>query len=159
MGERSAAKRRLRPTRPIRAGSCTARIVERRKGPRPQRVLIVDDSTDIRDLWRVWLTFWGFQVEEARNGFEGIQKAALNVPDLVLMDMWMPGLDGVEAMKLLKADARTAHVPVLAVSAQSELPDAATVAAAGADAFIPKPCDPDLLLDHIRSAMRRRQLS
>ena len=71
------------------------------------------------------------------------------------MDLWMPVLGGVEAMKHLKSDSRTAHVPVLALSAQSYTPDAETAVAAGAAVFIPKPCDPDLLLEHIRAAMSR----
>jgi len=118
-------------------------------------VLIVDDSPDIRELWRLWLTFWGFAVEEARNGSEALEKATAATPDLVLMDLWMPVLDGMEALKRLKSDTRTARVPVLALSAQSDAPDPSAVVRAGADAFVAKPCDPDLLLEHIRSAMRR----
>jgi len=129
--------------------------VDRRTSRRPQRVLIVDDSPDIRELWRLWLTFWGFAVEEARNGSEALEKATAATPDLVLMDLWMPVLDGMEALKRLKSDTRTARVPVLALSAQSDAPDPSAVVRAGADAFVAKPCDPDLLLEHIRSAMRR----
>jgi CheY-like chemotaxis protein len=70
--------------------------------------------------------------------------------------LWMPVVDGVEALKLLKADARTAHVPVVAMSAQSLTPNAATVVAAGADALMLKPSDPDILIDYIRAAMSRR---
>jgi CheY-like chemotaxis protein len=71
------------------------------------------------------------------------------------MDLWMPVIDGIEATRQLKADSRTAHVPVLALSAQAHAPDSSTALAAGADAFLSKPCDPDQLLDHIRVAMRR----
>ena len=129
--------------------------MERRTGPRPQRVLIVDDSADIRALWRLWLTFWGFSVEEARNGLEAINKAEAHPPDLILMDLWMPVLGGAAATEHLKRGAATAHVPVLVMSTQGEDPDTHAVLAAGADAFMPKPCDPDLLLEHIRSAMKR----
>jgi CheY-like chemotaxis protein len=118
-------------------------------------VLVVDDSADIRELWRLWLTFWGFSVVEARNGYDAIQKATQDQPDLILMDLWMPVIDGVEATRQLKADRRTSHVPVLAVSAQTYAPDSSTALAAGADAFLVKPCDPDRLLDHIRSAFGR----
>jgi CheY-like chemotaxis protein len=127
----------------------------RRRHRRPQRVLVVDDSKDIRELWRLWLTFWNFSVEEAGNGHEAVQKALLHTPDLILLDLWMPVVDGVEALKRLKGDARTAGIPVLAMSAQSSAPDAPTVIAAGADALLAKPSDPDVLLDHIRAAMRR----
>jgi len=118
-------------------------------------VLVVDDSADIRELWRLWLTFWGFSVHEARNGYDAIQKATEVQPDLILMDLWMPVVDGVEAMRRLKADSRTSHVPVLAVSAQTHAADSSAALAAGADSFLAKPCDPDRLLDHIRLAMGR----
>lgn len=130
--------------------------MERRRSPRPQRVLLVDDSDDIRELWRLWLTSWGFTVEEARDGYQALQAARRSAPALILMDLWMPVVDGVEALKLLKADARTAHVPVVAMSAQSSSPNAATVVAAGADAVLLKTSDPDVLLGFIRAAMGRR---
>jgi CheY-like chemotaxis protein len=129
--------------------------MDRRKSSRPQRVLVVDDSADIRELWRLWLTFWGFTVDEARNGQEAVQKATEFRPDLILMDLWMPMVDGIEAMRRLRADSRTADVPVLAVSAQNDAPDSDNAIAAGASAFLTKPCDPDRLLDHIRVAMGR----
>jgi len=129
--------------------------MERRHGTRPQQVSVVDDSADIHELWRLWLDFWGFAVQEAQNGAEAVKKARLNPPDLVLMDLWMPVLDGLEATKQLKDDARTAHVPVVALSAQATAPGEAEVADAGAEAFIQKPCDPEELLQHIRSAMTR----
>ena len=129
--------------------------MDRRTGARPQRVLVVDDSADIRELWRLWLTFWGFSVEEARNGYDAVQKATEVQPDLILMDLWMPVVDGIEATRQLRADSRTSHVPVLALSAQTHAPDGATALEAGADVFLTKPCDPDRLLDHIRLAMGR----
>ena len=139
------------------SGSSLARLalMERRTTPRPQRVLIVDDSADIRGLWRLWLTFWGFAVEEAQNGSEALQKAQANPPDLILMDLWMPVLDGLEATTRLKSLPTTAHVPGLALSAQLERPNAAEALAAGAEAFIPKPCDADTLVEHIRAVMGR----
>lgn len=103
----------------------------------------------------MWLNFWGFEVQEASNGAEAVRKACLSPPDLVLMDLWMPVLDGVEATKQLRDDARTAHVPVVALSAQTASPGPAEVAEAGADAFVQKPCDPDDLLRHIRAALTR----
>lgn len=129
--------------------------MERRSTRRPQRVLIVDDSADIRELWRLWLTFWGFMVEEARNGWEAVEKAKRETPDLILMDLWMPVVDGLEAIKRLKNDVTTAQVPILALSAQVERPTPAMVRAVGAESFISKPCDPDVLLEHIRAAMAR----
>ncbi len=124
---------------------------------RPQRVLLVDDSADIREMWRMWLTFWGFNVEEAANGAEAVDKARQRRPDLILMDLWMPVLDGLQATRQIKADPRTAQVPILAVSAQVFSPAAENAIEAGCETFLPKPVDPDELLEHIRYSFARRR--
>ena len=128
-------------TRSMRTGETTTILAakrfvdhhDRRRHPRPQRVLVVDDSEDLRELWRLWLTFWNFSVDEARNGQEAVRKAVDDAPDLILMDFSMPGVGGAEALKRLKGDPRTAAIPVV----------------------VPKPAAPDMLLDQIRVAMRR----
>ena len=127
--------------------------MERRRAFRPQRVLLVDDSRDIRELWRAWLMSWGFAVEEAQNGAEAVKKAHSHPPDLILLDLAMPVLDGRETMRLLATDPTTARVPVLAMSAQfsRESPSEAAV-----EPFLPKPIDADQLLGHIRTALRPR---
>ena len=129
--------------------------MERRSIPRPQRVLIADDSADIREMWRLWLTCWGFAVDEAANGAEAVQKARLHPPDLVLMDLWMPVLDGLDATRELKADPATASVPVLALSAQRTMPAAAQAKEAGCEMLLGKPLDPDELLRKIRESFAR----
>jgi CheY-like chemotaxis protein len=131
--------------------------MERRQMARPQRVLLVDDSADIREMWRMWLTFWGFNVEEAANGAEAVDKARQRRPDLILMDLWMPVLDGLQATRQIKADPRTAQVPILAVSAQVFSPAAENAIEAGCETFLPKPVDPDELLEHIRYSFARRR--
>jgi CheY-like chemotaxis protein len=130
---------------------------ERRRTARPQRVLIVDDSDDIREMWRLWLTYWGFAVEEAGNGAEAVEKVRTHPPDLVLMDLWMPVLDGLRATELLKADTITAEVPVLALSAQGGPYAEEWARAAGAEAFLHKPADPDELLVRMREVFSRAQ--
>jgi two-component system cell cycle response regulator DivK len=135
--------------------AAVSREIERRNLPRPQRVLIVDDSEDIRELWRLWLTFWGFEVEEANDGAEAVRRAQAHRPDLVLMDLWMPVLDGLDATAQLKADNRTTDVPVLALSADVFPPTPDRARAVGCDAFLAKPLDPDSLLTEIRGAFRR----
>jgi CheY-like chemotaxis protein len=128
--------------------------MERRAHPRPQRVLLADDSADLREMWRTWLTIWGFAVAEADNGAQAMEMALRCGPQLILMDLWMPVVDGLEAMKRLKADARTARIPILALSAQDVLPSPSTARLAGADAFVLKPLQPEQLLDAIRTTMR-----
>ena len=123
-------------------------------GPRPQHILVVDDSQDMRQMWRVWLTYWGFSVDEAANGAEAIRQARLRRPDLVLMDLWMPVVDGFTATARLKAEPATADVPVLALSAGVFPPTPDRAKGAGCDAFIEKPVDPDDLLEHLRQAFR-----
>ena len=130
-------------------------MLNRRVLERPQRVLIVDDSPDVRELWNLWLTFSGFAVEEAFDGADAVKKVRSFGPHLVLMDVWMPGLDGLRATEQLKADPVTANVPVLAVSADTYPPAPQRALDAGCEAFLPKPMNPDRLLDEVRAALRR----
>jgi CheY-like chemotaxis protein len=122
--------------------------------PRRMRVLVVDDSRDIRDVWHDWLTIWGFDVEEAANGAEAVEKVAASRPDLVLMDWTMPVLGGLHATELLKADAATANVPVLAMSADTFAPTPQEALEAGCESFVGKPVSPECLLNEIRRAFR-----
>ena len=134
--------------------------MERRHTPRPQHILIADDSDDVRLMWKAWLTFWGFTVDEARDGAEAVRKAQVRTPDLVLMDLWMPVLDGLTATARLRRDPVTAQVPVLALSANGQASASDEAKRAGCDAFLPKPLMPDELLDHLRAAFataRERQ--
>jgi two-component system, chemotaxis family, chemotaxis protein CheY len=124
--------------------------MERRVAPRPQRVLLVDDSADLREMWKLWLTWWGFAVEEAQNGAEAVQKALARPPDLIVIDLAMPVLDGRAAIQVLASDPVTARVPILAMSAQTYALDATR----GAERFLPKPADPDQLLAQIRATLR-----
>jgi two-component system cell cycle response regulator DivK len=117
-----------------------------------KRVLIVDDSRDMRDVWHDWLTIWGFDVDEAANGAEAVARAAEHRPDLVLMDWTMPVLGGLPATELLKADKATAQVPVLALSADTFAPTPQEALAAGCEGFVGKPVSPERLLAEIRRA-------
>ena len=130
--------------------------MNRRAGSRPQRVLVVDDSEDLRELWVAWLHTWGFVVDEAVNGFDAVERATAEPPDLVLMDLWMPGLDGFATAQRLKTDAATAGVPILALSADTFSPTPERAFAAGCEAFLPKPVSAETLLEQIRLAFRRR---
>ena len=126
---------------------------DRRVLPRPQRVLVVDDSADVRELWAMWLEFWGFAVEQACNGLEAVRKARTFQPHLVLMDLWMPVVDGLKATEALKADPHMKDIPVLALSADTFSPVRERALEAGAERFLPKPVHPDTLLEAIRDAL------
>jgi CheY-like chemotaxis protein len=129
--------------------------MDRRALARPQRVLVVEDSADIRGLWRTWLTFSGFLVDEAANGVEAIALARTKRPDLVLMDLCMPVMDGLEAIKVLRAQVATSEVPIIVITAQGTDESAQRAAEAGADAYVDKPVMPDELLQHMRDAFNR----
>ena len=135
-------------------------LIERRILPRPQRVLVVDDSQDARELWAMWLQIWGFAVEQAANGLEAIKTARTFQPHLVLMDLWMPIVDGLQATETLKADPHMKDVPVLALSADTVSAVGERAISAGAERFLAKPISPDALLEAIRdslSALIRRK--
>ena len=128
---------------------------DRRRFRRPQHVLVVDDEPDIREVWREWLTVWRFHVEVAENGAVAVEKARTQRPDLVIMDITMPVLDGLCATEQLKRDPATAMVPVLLLSADIHPTVPARARAAGCDVFLAKPIRPRELLEEIRRAFRR----
>jgi len=128
--------------------------MDRRVLPRPQHVLVADDSEDLRTLWRAFLVLWGFTVDEARDGREAIQKARMRKPDLIIMDCWMPVQDGFSATSELKKDPVLADVPVLAVSAAHLSGMAAQAEKAGSTAFLPKPLMPEQLIEELRALLR-----
>jgi CheY-like chemotaxis protein len=123
---------------------------ERRATRRPQCVLIADDVDDARELWKLWLTIWGFMPVEARNGRDALTKAADLSPSVILMDLWMPVLDGTAAIQQLKQNPATAHIPVIALTAQPYASARARALEAGAEMVLVKPCDPHVLLEQLR---------
>ena len=111
-------------------------------------ILLVDDTEDIRDIWRRALSKAGFRVEEAVDGEDGIRKTRELLPHLVLMDMTMPFLSGIEACRRLKTDSVTAAVPIIMVSADDDVK--AEAHAAGCDGFLLKPLRHPELISHVR---------
>jgi two-component system cell cycle response regulator DivK len=111
-------------------------------------ILIVEDFDDAREMYRDYLEFAGFRVETARDGREAIQKTRRMNPDLVLMDLSLPGIDGWEATKLLKSDPATNKIPIVALSAHALATEGERARRAGCDGFIAKPClPPDLIAE------------
>jgi two-component system, cell cycle response regulator DivK len=109
-------------------------------------ILVVEDFDDAREMYRDYLEFSGFRVETARDGREAIDKTRELRPDLVLMDLSLPGLDGWEATRLLNAAPDTSNILIIALSAHALAAEGERARAAGCDGFIAKPClPPDLV--------------
>jgi len=121
------------------------------------RVLVVEDDLETRHFYTDALSRGGFHVEQAHNGFQALEKAFASTPDLILTDIAVPGIDGIELCTRLRADARTSAVPVLAITGYSDrqYPDRARLA--GADGVLIKPCEADQIVDEARRVLERKQ--
>ncbi|MGE0443648.1 MAG: response regulator [Vicinamibacterales bacterium] len=113
-------------------------------------ILVVDDYQDAREMYAEYLQFSGFRVAEARNGNEAVSQAFELMPDLILMDLSLPGMDGWEATRVLKADTRTKHIPVVALTGHALAGASEGAKKAGCDSFVTKPCLPDDLVVEVR---------
>jgi CheY-like chemotaxis protein len=113
-------------------------------------VLVVEDYQDAREMYAAYLQFSGFDVAEATNGEEAIAKAIELAPDIILMDLALPRMDGWEATRRLKGDARTSDIPIVALTGHALAGHAEGARQAGCDAFVTKPCLPDALVAEIK---------
>jgi CheY-like chemotaxis protein len=120
---------------------------------REQRVLVVDDDREIRDLVAGTLRRDGYTVVEAGDGPEALDVAARLVPDLVLLDMTLPGMNGVEVARQLKATPLLATVPVVALSALTQETVQQQALAAGCTRYLTKPCPPAALRDVVAQTL------
>jgi CheY-like chemotaxis protein len=117
----------------------------------------VDDYEDAREMYAEYLRFCGFRVAEARNGNEALEQAFALKPDLILMDLSLPGMDGWEATKQLKADERTSRIPVVALTGHALAGASDGAKKAGCDSFVTKPCLPDDLVVEVRRMLTLAQ--
>jgi CheY-like chemotaxis protein len=124
------------------------------KTERP-RVLVVDDYPDAREMYSEYLEFSGFDVIQAVNGMEALQRAVDAAPDIILMDLSLPVMDGWEATRRLKEDARTSSIPVVALTGHALAGISEGAMKAGCDAFVTKPCLPEDLVKEIRKVLDR----
>lgn len=113
-------------------------------------ILIVEDQSELRQLYAQQLASSGFDVIEAADGQEAVNRGSALVPDVVLMDLSIPVVDGWEATRRLKADSRTAHIPVVALTAHDGSGELERATDAGCDWFVPKPCPPQDLIAEVR---------
>ena len=115
-----------------------------------KRILAVDDQEDNRRILRDLLTSAGFEVIEAATGEDAVSLAAARLPDLILMDIQLPGIDGYEATRRIKADPALRAIPLIVVTSYALSGDDAKALAAGADAYVAKPFSPRALLTTVR---------
>ena len=115
-----------------------------------KRILVVEDQEDNRQIVRDLLTANDYEMTEAENGEEALAAVAKDRPDLILMDIQLPVIDGYEAARRIKADPTLRHIPIIAVTSYALSGDEAKALAAGCDGYIAKPFSPRQLLAKIR---------
>jgi len=115
------------------------------------RILLAEDNEDIRESIEEYLVALGCQVVVAENGAVALEKAGTWLPDVILMDVQMPVMDGLEATRRLRADPRTQGIPIVAMTAMAQSGDAKRCLAAGANAYLSKPVRLKDLLATVRS--------
>jgi len=116
---------------------------------------VVDDNFEVRQFI-ISLLEKNFSILEATNGKEGLEKAFSNIPDIIISDIMMPEMDGLEMCKLLKSDQRTDHIPVILTTVLSSQNDRIEGISHGADSYIPKPIDPNHLLIRINKLIEKQ---
>lgn len=119
------------------------------------KILVAEDERDIRDLIAFTLQFAGYEVLTASNGEEGYQVAVKEVPDLILSDVRMPKMTGYEMCQKIKAEPKTAHIPVVFLSAKGQEQEVQSGLAAGASEYLLKPFAPDQLMAKVAEILAR----
>ena len=121
-----------------------------------ERILVVEDEEDILELVRYNLVKEGYQVAGTLSGEEALQKARTEAFDLIVLDLMLPGIDGLEVTKKLKVNEKTLNIPIVMLTAKGEEADIVTGLELGADDYITKPFSPRVLIARIRAALRRQ---
>lgn len=132
--------------------------VEPSEGELGPTILVCDDKDDTREAIIAYLDFEGFVVRRAENGMEALAAINESLPDLVLLDGMMPGMDGLDVLKTLRAGAETADLPVIMVTARGDTSDVARALKSGVTDYLVKPVQLELLVSRVRSALRLRAL-
>ena len=121
-----------------------------------EKILVVDDEEDILELVRHHLKREGYEVRCAESGEQALQTAKSESVDLMILDLMLPGIDGLEVTRRLKNDPRTQHIPILMLSAKGEESDVVTGLELGADDYVTKPFSPRILIARARASIRRQ---
>jgi two-component system phosphate regulon response regulator PhoB len=122
-----------------------------------ERILVVDDEEDLLELVDYNLSKEGYRVTTVATGEEAVARARADVPDLIVLDLLLPSIDGLDVCKLLRNDARTRNVPIIMLTAKAEEADVVTGLEVGADDYLTKPFSPRVLLARIKAVLRRRK--
>jgi CheY-like chemotaxis protein len=122
--------------------------------PKTATILIIEDYSDTRELLSAMLRGKGYKVIEAEDGLEGLLKATAMYPDLIIMDLSLPEMDGVEAARRIHRQAKLSHIPIFVVSAYLTEDVKQDVSSAGCVEVFPKPFDADLLMRKIGDRLR-----
>ena len=121
-----------------------------------EKILVVDDEEDILELVRYNLTREGYNVLCASTGEEGLNKAKSKLPDLIILDLMLPGIDGLDVARSLKNDNNTKNIPIIMLTAKGEEADVVTGLEMGADDYISKPFSPRILTARVKAVLRRK---
>jgi len=123
----------------------------------PKKILIVDDEVDLVETIRFPLEMEGFQVLVSYNGEEGLNLARKENPNLILLDLMLPKLDGYKVCRLLKFDERYKHIPILMLTAKTQEKDRILGMETGADEYITKPFDLDQLVEKVKAYLSAKE--
>ena len=113
-------------------------------------ILLVDDYPDALDVWRLYLEMSGFEVLTAIDGLSAVKLATERLPDIVILDLELPGITGIEAARRIRSAPETTSIPLIAATGHSQPATLDEARRAGFDVIVTKPCDPDRLLAEIR---------
>src|SRR4029077_7274962 len=125
--------------------------------PQEGAILVVDDLEENRELLSRRLSRLGYSVQTVESGARALEMVATNPVDLILLDILMPGLDGIEVLRRLKADPATRHIPVVMLSSADQVDTVVGCIKLGADDFLPKPFNTTLLLARIESSLSKKR--
>ncbi len=131
-------------------------LTDQKKGRANRLVLVVDDFEDNRSMYALYLTYSGYDVVEAADGQQAVELATLRMPDVIVMDLTLPVMDGWEATRRIKADERTRHIPIIALTGHAMAGQSRDARKAGCDAFLAKPCLPEMLVEKVEELLQRQ---
>ncbi len=123
-----------------------------------EKILVVEDEEDIMELVSFNLSKAGYEVSEATTGEMALEKAKTQIPDLVVLDLMLPGIDGLKVCRSIKNDSNTSRIPVIMLTAKGDEADIVVGLEMGADDYVTKPFSPKILLARIRAVLRRNEM-